>query len=283
MKKFMAIVLLAVFSVLILASCGDDGFNDSREIDVYVREDGSGTRGAFNELFGIVEDGTDRTTQEADILQTTAGIITSVSGNVHGIGYISLGSVNSEIKALSIDGIGATFDNVLNGSYKVFRPFNVAVSKSSALSEAAQDFMDFILSAQGQAVVADRNYIPLQNASDFTSSQPSGSIMVEGSSSVTPLMERLIEAYAGVNPNATIELQSNSSGVGIASATEGRADIGMVSRALRESELADLNEIAIALDGIAIIVHPDNPITGLTSEQVTNIFIGEATVWNEVR
>ena len=258
-----------------------------KDIVVVSREDGSGTRGAFIELFGVEQkdaDGKkiDYTTLDAEIVNSTSVVLQTVSGNEAAIGYISLGSLNDTVKALQIDGADATVANVKDGSYKISRPFNI-VTKAE-VSEAAKAFIDFILSAEGQAVVADNHYIPMDNAPAFAGSSVAGKVVVAGSSSVTPVMEKLKEAYAALNPNAEIEIQMSDSSTGVKMAIEGTCDIGMASRALKDSETAEgVASTVIATDGIAVIVNLSNPISGLTAEQVRQIYVGETLSWSEVQ
>ena len=260
-------------------------FDSSRTINVISREDGSGTRGAFIELMGVeVKDEagnkTDMTTEEAVIVSKTDVMLTSVAGDPYAIGYVSMGSLNDTVKALEIDGAAATVENVKSGDYAVSRPFMIATKAD--ISEVAQDFINFILSAEGQAVVAD-GYIPVNDAAEaYAGSKPSGKIVVAGSSSVTPVMEKLKEAYIAVNPNAEIEIQMTDSTAGMTAAMDGTCDIGMASRALKDSEAAALTATAIAQDGIAIIVSSQCPVDGLTSEQVRAIYTGETTTWADV-
>ena len=257
------------------------------DIVVVSREDGSGTRGAFIELFGVEQkdaDGKkiDYTTLDAEIVNSTSVVLQTVSGNEAAIGYISLGSLNDTVKALQIDGADATVANVKDGSYKISRPFNI-VTKAE-VSEAAKAFIDFILSAEGQAVVADNHYIPMDNAPAFAGSSVAGKVVVAGSSSVTPVMEKLKEAYVALNPNAEIEIQMSDSSTGVKMAIEGTCDIGMASRALKDSETAEgVASTVIATDGIAVIVNLSNPISGLTAEQVRQIYVGETLSWSEVQ
>lgn len=267
------------------AGSGKD-FDTSKEIGVISREDGSGTRGAFIELFGIEQkndagEKIDYTTQEAIITNSTSVMMTTVSGDLYAIGYISLGSLNDTVKAIQIDGVDATVENIENGSYKISRPFNIATK--DGLSENAQDFVDFIMSADGQQVIEDAGYIPVSDAAAYSGSMESGKVVVAGSSSVTPVMEKLKEAYLVKNPGVTIEIQQSDSSTGITNAIDGTCDIGMASRDLKDSELeAGLTSTTIAMDGIAVIVNNDSAVDGLTSEQVMKIFTGEYTTWSEV-
>lgn len=257
------------------------------EINVLSREDGSGTRGAFIELFGIEQknengEKIDYTTEECDITNSTSVMMTSVAGNPNAIGYISLGSLNSTVKALAIDGAEATVANIKAGSYGIARPFNIATLQE--ISPAAQDFMNFIMSAEGQAVIEAHGCIPVaEQAEAFAGGKVSGKVVISGSSSVTPVMEKLKEAYEALNPNVVIELQQTDSSSGMSSAKDGVCDIGMASRQLKDSELAaGLTSTTIAMDGIAVIVSNDNPVNDLTSQQVRAIYMGEVTDWSEV-
>ena len=285
MKKLIALCMAALMLLVVAAGCN----NASENTAIYVvsREDGSGTRGAFIELFGIEQkneagEKIDHTVETAEITDSTSVMMQTVAGNKAAIGYISLGSLNETVKALQIDGVDATAENVKNGTYKVARPFNVATT--ATVSAEAQDFLNFILSAEGQAVVEKANCISEGNTGAFTGGSVSGKIVVAGSSSVTPVMEKLKEAYNAINPNLTIDIQQSDSSNGMTSAIEGLCDIGMASRDLKDSELeARLTPTAIALDGIAVIVNNESEMTGLTSEQVRAIFMGETTDWNEVK
>lgn len=258
------------------------------DIVVVSREDGSGTRGAFIELTGVEQkdaDGkkVDYTTLDAEIVNSTSVVLQTVAGNVAGIGYISLGSLNDTVKAVQIDGADASVENIKSGAYKVARPFNIATQ--ATVSEAAQAFIDFILSAEGQAVIQENKYIAsVDNAPAFAGSTVAGKVVVAGSSSVTPVMEKLKEAYMALNPNAEIEIQLSDSSTGVKMAIEGNCDIGMASRELKDSELsAGVTPTVIAIDGIAIIVNNDNPISGLSIEQVRQIYVGELLNWAEVK
>ena len=259
----------------------------SGEITVVSREEGSGTRGAFIELTGVEEknaDGVkvDNTTEEAVVTNSTNVMMTTVAGDESAIGYISLGSLNDTVKALQIDGVDATVENIKNGTYTLARPFNIATKEG--LSEVAQDFVNYILSAEGQQVIADNKYIPLDDAPAYEGKQVSGKIVVAGSSSVTPVMQKLAEAYQVVNPNAEIEVQQSDSTTGMQSAIDGICDIGMASRDMKDSEKeAGLNGQTIAMDGIAVIVNQNNDLTTLTLAQVKSIFTGEATEWENVK
>lgn len=281
MKKILAMV------VAMLLALGCAGAFAADEINVISREDGSGTRGAFIELFGIEQkdengEKIDYTTDNADITNSTSVMMTSVSGNPDAIGYISLGSLNETVKALEIDGVAASVENIKNGSYKIARPFNIATG--AEVSEAAQAFIDYILSAEGQAVIEENGYIAvIEEAPAFAGSAVSGKVVVSGSSSVTPVMEKLREAYLTLNPNAEIEVQQTDSSSGMNAVKDGVCDIGMASRELKDSELeAGLTPTVIAMDGIAVIVSNDNAFTGLTSDQVRAIYMGKIERWSEI-
>ncbi len=261
-------------------------FNSKKPITVLSREDGSGTRGAFIELFGIEKKDAngkkvDYTTDEAAITNSTAVMLTSVAGDNYAIGYVSLGSLNNSVKAVKIDGAVATVSNINNGSYKISRPFNIAVKE--VLTPVAQDFVNFILSDKGQKVIAANKYIQVA-AKSYISSKASGKIVVSGSSSVSPVMEKLIEAYKSENPNAKIELQTSDSTTGVTNAINGTCDIGMASRSLKDSEKSKgVQEVTIAIDGIAVIVNKSNPTENLSKAQVEQIFTGKTLKWNEVK
>ncbi len=285
MKKIAVMALAAVMAAgMAVPTMAADMSSDP--ITVVSREDGSGTRGAFIELFGVEEkdaDGNkvDNTTEEAEITNNTAVMMSTVAGDVDAIGYISLGSLNDSVKAVKIDGAEATAENIKAGEYKVSRPFNIATKGD--VSEVAQDFIDYILSPEGQAVIEENGYISIDDVKDAESTQPEGKIVVAGSSSVTPVMEKLKEAYAEVNPNAEIEIQQSDSTTGMTSAIDGICDIGMASRELKDEELeAGLTSTTIANDGIAIIVNNDNPTDDLSVDQVKSIYVGETTTWGDL-
>jgi len=257
------------------------------EITVLSREDGSGTRGAFIELFGVEEkndagEKIDNTTDEAIITNSTDVMLTTVSGDEYSIGYVSLGSLNDSVKAVSIDGAEATVDNIKSGDYTIARPFNIATKGTP--SDVAQDFINFIMSADGQAVISDNKYIPVDDgAAAFESNGASGKVVVAGSSSVTPVMEKLKEAYVAVNSGAEIEIQESDSTTGMTAAMDGTCDIGMASRELKDSETeGGLTAAVIAMDGIAVIVNNDNPTADLSKDTVKGIYTGEITSWDGV-
>lgn len=259
----------------------------SGAIAVVSREGGSGTRGAFIELMGIEEkdaegNKNDRTTDEALIANSTNVVMTQVAGNEGGIGYISLGSLDNTVKAVKVDGTEATVDNVIAGTYKVSRPFNIATKGD--VSEVAQDFINYIMSAEGQQIINDNKYIPVDTAAAaFTSNNAEGTVVVGGSSSVSPVMEKLAEAYKAVNTNAKVEIQTTDSSSGMKAAIDGTVDIGMASRELKDEEKAELTPTVIAMDGIAVIVNNANPIEDISSEQIKQIYVGEITDWSEVK
>lgn len=257
MKKMKRIVLTVTILALFFTGCAA---RNSNEIAVVSREDGSGTRGAFIELFGIEEkdangNKVDKTTDEATVVNSTSVVMTTVAGNKNSIGYISLGSLNDTVKAVKVDGVESTVENIKNNTYKVFRPFNIATRDD--ISELAQDFISFILSSDGQKVVEENGYIAASEKGPYSGTKPSGKIVIAGSSSVTPLMEKLKEAYLKVNTNAEIEIQASDSTTGMKLAMEGTCDIGMASRELKESELKKLKPTVIAMDGLAIIVNKE--------------------------
>ena len=288
MKKISTLskfALVGLASLSFLTACG--GSSDSGQgstINVVSREEGSGTRGAFIELFGVQEknaDGekVDMTTNTAIVTNSTAVMLTTVAGDANAIGYASLGSLDDSNKILQIDGVDATVENIKDGSYKISRPFNIVTQ--DGLNDAAQDFVNFILSSDGQAVVEKSGYIPLDDAPAYTAQTDKGKIVVSGSSSVTPVMEKLKEAYNKINPNVEVEIQQSDSTTGILNAIEGTADIGMASRALEDAELSQgVTETVIALDGVGVIVNKENALSGLTSEQVKAIYTGEITSWD---
>lgn len=293
MKKILSLGLAALMTVFALAGCGADS-NDggtgtgTDAISVLTREEGSGTRGAFIELLGIEEknaDGkkVDKTIDTAETTNSTSVMITTVQGNKAAIGYISLGSLDkSKVKALKVDGAEAAADNVKSGEYKVARPFNIATKGDT--TGAASDFIKFILSADGQAVVEKNGYISEGNTGAYKASGQKGKITIGGSSSVTPVMEKLKEAYVKLNPDVTVDVQQNDSSSGMKGAIDGIYDIGMASRDVKDSEKeAGLNSIKIALDGIAVIVNKDNTLDSITSEQIKNIYTGSLTKWSEIK
>lgn len=275
--------LIAVCMLWAVSACG----STDDTISVLTREQGSGTRGAFIELFGIEEkdengEKIDHTTSLAEETNSTSVMITTVAKNPNAIGYISLGSLNEDVKSLKIDGVEATAENVKNGTYKGSRPFNVVTKQD--LNEIAKDFLTFILSEEGQKTVEEAGFISKEYKGNYKAKGLAGKITVAGSSSVTPVMQKLIEAYTALNPNVTIDLQQSDSTTGVSNTIDGLCDIGMVSREVKDSEIEKgVVATQIAIDGIAVIVHPENELCELTTEQVNKIFTGEITAFSEVQ
>lgn len=279
-KKKIVTVAMMIMCAVMMMGCGEkDG---DKEISVISREDGSGTRDAFTELLGILEDDVDNTTVNAEITNSTSVMMTTVSGNTEAIGYVSLGSLNDSVKAIKVDGVEATTDNVSSGDYVVARPFNIVTG--SEVSENAQDFIDFIMSKEGQNIISEEGYISVGSDSSYTASGLTGTVTLAGSTSVAPVMEKIAEKYMELNEGMTIEIQQSGSGAGITSTIEGVCDIGMSSRELKENEIAEgVAATKIAMDGIAVIVNVDNTVEDLTSEQIKDIFVGKTTKWSEVQ
>ena len=274
LKKIFATLTVSALC-LSLAACGNSG---SDEITVLSREEGSGTRSAFVELTGVEQDKVDRTTPKAEINSSTAVVTQTVVGNKNAIGYISLGSLDDSVKALAIDGVAPSAATVSDGTYPISRPFNVATKGD--LSEAAQDFLNFILSDEGQAVITAKGYVSNGSTGPFVSTNPGGTVKVAGSSSVSPIMEKLAEAYMSANSAVEIKIQTSDSSNGMSSTAEGLCDIGMASRAVKDSEKEQgLTETTICMDGIAVIVNKENTIDGLTMAQVCDIYTGTVTSW----
>ena len=304
MKKKVLTAVLTGVMVFGMAACGSNGESTSDagsdsgsdkeasaeaptgEISVISREDGSGTRGAFIELFGIEEkddsgEKIDNTTEDAQVTNNTSVMMTSVAGDPQAIGYISLGSLDKSVKALKVDGAEATAENIESGDYKVVRPFNIATKDD--VSEAAQDFINYIMSADGQAVIEENGYISVGDKPEYEAADVEGKVVVAGSSSVTPVMEKLAESYKEVNDKVDIEVQQSDSTTGMTSAIDGLCDIGMASRDLKDSETeAGLTATVIAKDGIAVIVNNDSGVAELTSDQVKDIYTGNITTWEDL-
>lgn len=311
MKKFISILVLVSMAAVILTGCGASevrypaaagsenpnaaedeadtgmkltawGNGTGRFITVVSREDGSGTRDAFVDLFGIrMEDAagnkTDRTTREAVIVNSTGILLSNVAGDPSAIGYVSLGALRDTVKPVKINGVEITPENILNGSYEIARPFNIATG--GEIREVTQDFIHYIMSAEGQAVIAEGGYVPVAGKPPaFESNMAGGKIVIAGSSSISPIMEKLIEAYLKINTDAEIDLQISDSTTGLRYVMDGTADIGMASRELKDSE-ASVSATVIAMDGIAVIVNPENPVEDMTREEVRAIFTGESTAW----
>lgn len=302
LSKITVITVMSALAVTAFAGCGGNSssnssetsgaaatsaesaaFDTSKTIAVVTREEGSGTRDAFTELTGVlVKDGdtkTDKTTSSAVTINSTEAVITNVKDNDAAIGYISLGSLNDTVKALKIGSVEVNAENVKSGDYAISRPFNIAYK--GKLSEVAQDFVDYILSADGQAVVSEEGYVSVSENAAYSGKKPEGKISVAGSSSVAPVMEKLAEAYQKINTNAKVEIQTSDSSAGMQAAMEGTCDIGMASRELKDEEAGSLESITIAKDGIAIIVNKANTCDDLTVDQIRTIYTGETTVWSD--
>ena len=275
MKKLFAIVLALVLTCAV-------AFAAEGTITVMSREDGSGTRGAFVELTGVEQDDVDMTTVDAVITNSTAVMLTSVAGDPAAIGYVSMGSLNETVKAVSVDGNAATVEGIKDGSYTLSRPF--VVTTFGEVGEIAQDFLNYIMSAEGQAIINEEGYIAIDDAAEaYTAAGVSGEITVGGSSSVTPVMEKLAEAYMALNPDVTVVVQQSDSTTGVTGTIEGTVDLGMASRALKaEEEEQGVVGTTIAMDGIAVIVNLENDTENLTTEQIMNIYTGAITDWSEL-
>lgn len=291
LKKILALTTAVVMTMSMAIGCGNTqgdeaAFDSSYEITVISREDGSGTRGAFVELVGVEQkdengEKVDLTTEDAIITSSTSVMLSTVADDEYAIGYVSLGSLNDTVKALKVDGVEATEENIKSGEYKVARPFNIATKGD--LSEVTQDFINYILSTEGQTIVSENGYISLDGAEAFAGTTPEGKIVIAGSSSVSPVMEKLTEAYLAINTNAEIEMQTNDSTTGMNWAIEGTCDIGMASRELKDAELeAGLTPTVIATDGIAVIANHANTLDDITTEQIMNIYVGNVLTWDEI-
>lgn len=296
LRKLLAITAITTMAIVSAVGCGSsdekdngkkaEGWDAMNDIAVVSREDGSGTRGAFIELFGIEEkdasgEKVDNTTEEASVTNSTSVMMSTVEGNEYAIGYVSLGSLNDTIKSVKIDGAEATAENIKSGTYKISRPFNI-VTKDK-VSDVAQDFINYIMSPEGQKIVEEAGFIPVDDVKEYQSNGAEGKIVIGGSSSVSPAMEKLKEAYAEVNPKAEIEIQTSDSTTGVTSTIDGVFDIGMASREIKDSELSKgIQPTVMALDGIAVIVNNDSEVEELTSEQVKDIFTGKVVTWDEV-
>lgn len=278
MKKFLALLSCAVLMAATAVGCG----SQNEKITVVAREDGSGTRSAFSELMGIVKDDKDNTTDTAEVTNSTSVMLTTVAGNKAAIGYVSLGSLNDTVKAVKVDGVEATAENVKAGKYAVSRPFNIVTGKD--LTPLAQDFISYILSTDGQAVVDEKDYISVTQGEAYKASGQTGTLTIAGSTSVAPLMEVLADKYMALNSGVKIEIQQSGSSAGITSAVEGVCQIGMASRELKDSEIAKgVTATKIAMDGIAVIVNKDNSYSELTSDQIRKIYTGETTQWSDLK
>lgn len=278
MKKFLALLSCAVLVAATAVGCG----SQNEKITVVSREDGSGTRSAFSELMGVVKDDKDNTTDTAEVTNSTSVMLTTVAGNQAAIGYVSLGSLNDTVKPVKVDGVEATAENVKAGKYAVSRPFNIVTGKD--LTPLAQDFISYILSTDGQAVVDEKGYISVTQGEAYKASGQTGTLTIAGSTSVAPLMEVLADKYMALNSGVKIEIQQSGSSAGITSAVEGVCQIGMASRELKDSETAKgVTATKIAMDGIAVIVNKDNSFSELTSDQIRKIYTGETTQWPDLK
>ena len=281
-SKLAAIFTSVALAATMLASCG----GNSDKITVISREDGSGTRGAFIELTGIEEkdsngNKTDNTKKDALICKSTDVVLTQVSGDKNAIGYISFGSLNDTVKALKVEGVEPSTATIESGDYKIVRPFNIAVK--DGLSDAAQDFENYILSSEGQDIIEKAGYIKIdKSAAAYSSNNASGKVVVSGSSSVTPVMEKLAEAYQKANTNVTVDVQQSDSSTGIKDAINGTSDIGMASRDISDDELSQgIKSVTIAQDAIAVIVNKDNAVDDITMDEIKAIYTGSKTTWSD--
>ena len=281
-SKLAAIFTSVALAATMLASCG----GSSDKITVISREDGSGTRGAFIELTGIEEkdsngNKTDNTKKDALICKSTDVVLTQVSGDKNAIGYISFGSLNDTVKALKVEGVEPSTATIESGDYKIVRPFNIAVK--DGLSDAAQDFENYILSSEGQDIIEKAGYIKIdKSAAAYSSNNASGKLVVSGSSSVTPVMEKLAEAYQKANTNVTVDVQQSDSSTGIKDAINGTSDIGMASRDISDDELSQgIKSVTIAQDAIAVIVNKDNAVDDITMDEIKAIYTGSKTTWSD--
>lgn len=305
MKKLLALMLSATMLSTVLIGCSSDSSSTnssnssnptnanadvdntvetaSGRITVITREDGSGTRDAFVEITGVHDGDEDNTTIEANVQDSTGKVMTEVSGNPQAVGYISLGALNDTVKAIEIDGVYPTLETISQGDYSVARPFNIATKTGEELNPIAQELIDFIFSQAGQDISASEGYIPVEiTTEDFQTSNPSGTITVGGSTSVYPLMEKFVEAYLQINSNATINLEGVGSSSGMNGAIDGTFDIGMASREMKDSENAELTGMPCALDGIAVIVNSQNPLSSMSLEELMNVYLGEITTFDEI-
>ncbi len=304
-KNFSIMLVLTVLLTMLLAGCSaptqesapaTDGTTSTADasapttdgealdtISVITREDGSGTRGAFVEITGVMSDDVDNTTVNAIVHDGTGKVMTAVANDPSAIGYISLGSLNDTVKALSVDGVEATGENVASGDYKLARPFNLATLKGAEPDLLVQEFIDFMMSAEGQTIVADNGFIAVEAGESITSQQMEGEIMIGGSTSVTPLMEKFKEAYEVINPNATINIESIGSTGGMNGASEGTFDIGMASRELKDSEMEVLDPIVVAQDGIAMVVNLSNPLSNITMEEIMGVYTESITSYADLQ
>lgn len=284
-RKLSLLLLVAILTITTLTSCGATEFSETNNINVVTREEGSGTRDAFVELTGVLvknDDGTkkDNTTTSATTINSTEAVLTNITDDLHAIGYVSLGSLRESVKALKIDGVVCNAQNIKNSTYSISRPFIIATDGD--ISDVAEDFINYILSQDGQNIVEEEGYVSISDTTDaYNGEKTSGKITIAGSSSVSPLMEKLKEAYVEVNPNATIEIQTSDSSAGMTAVQEGTCEIGMASRELKESE-ADLESTVIAKDGIALIVNHSNTADDISLEDARKIYTGEIKTWADI-
>ena len=284
-KKVLAVIGAAAIIGTVLAGCSaasGEKEKDNASITVISREEGSGTRDAFVELMGIVdENDNDITIQTAEITNSTSVMTSTVAGNKSAIGYVSLGSLSEEVKALQLDGVEPSTQAVKSGEYKLQRPFNIAYINGS-LSDTAKDFVSYIMSTDGAKIIDGEGYISTDTQTTYKASGKKGTVTLAGSTSVAPLMNVLADQYKALNPDVKIEIQESGSSAGIQSAIEGAVDIAMSSRDLKDDEAKTLQATQIALDGIAVIANKENSVTNITSQQVKQVYTGEITSWSEI-
>ena len=278
MKKMTKIAAAVAALGVMASSLTGCGGGAPGAISVITREDGSGTRGAFTELCGIVADDKDNTVSSAEVTNSTAVMLTTVAGNAASIGYVSVGSLNDSVKALEVDGVAPSVDTVADGSYSISRPFNLVTRDGEELSDAAQDFFNYIMSTDAADVISKEGYVA-QGTESYTSNGAKGSVVVAGSSSVTPVMTKLKEAYADINPDVSVDVQQSDSTTGVTSTQEGVCDIGMASRELKDTETG-VKSTVLAMDGIAVIVNKDNSLDAITKDQIKQVYTGEITEWS---
>lgn len=288
-RKLVGLMMVCTLLVGTLTACGNSGDDTTSTtgtggaIDVVSREDGSGTRDSFVKIVGIEdESGNDATAASAEITNSTSVMLTTVTGDERAVGYVSLGSLSADVKAVAYNGAEATVDNINNGSYTLVRPFNL-VYKDGSLSNLAQDFLAYVLSTDGEKLITDEGYVSIEGSGKaYTASGLSGKLTLAGSTSVSPLIEKLVDAYKELNPDVTVEVQETGSSAGITSAEEGVCDLGMSSRELEGDEVSALKSTLIAKDGIVVIVNKANTVSDLSTDQVKDIFMGNITDWSGV-
>lgn len=275
MKKI--VVIFAAFLLTVLLT----GCRENADINVISREAGSGTRDAFTQLTGIKENGSDNTAVTSEITSSTFVVIKSVAGDKNAIGYVSLGTLAGDIKALKINGTAPSAENIENGTYPLVRTFNI-VDRGDLTAEA-QDFVDFVMSAEGREIIEKEGYVAAGEADSPEKSEKDsrkGRIVIAGSTSVAPLMDVLADKYMKYHPKVKIEIQQTGSGAGITSVLAGACDIGISSRELTEEEMAKgARASAIARDGIVVIVNQENETEDMTIDEIRDIFTGRRTVW----